>query len=120
MLDLVKPVQTRPVGSGRDKFIKAYDIAFIDDTFKNGTLIKNNTSNNYAKCLGLIVPPLNGKCMDGSIVYSKNNKYDFAIITIYTSRALSKSDVESALKNKIDNTSDRNILYVNGSTFNDK
>ena len=43
--------------------------------------------------------------MDGSIVYSKNNKYDFAIITIHTSHAMSKSDVESALKNKIDNTS---------------
>ena len=120
MLDLVKPVQTRPVGSGRDKFIKAYDIAFIDDTFKNGTLIKNNTSNNYAKCLGLIVPPLNGKCMDGSIVYSKNNKYDFAIITIYTSRALSKSDVESALRDKLNHTSNNNILYINDSTFNSK
>lgn len=120
MLDLVKPVQTIPVNSGTNELIKAYDIAFIDDTFKNGTLIKNNQSNTYGKYLGRIVPPLNGKCMDGSIVYSKNNKYDFAIITIHTSRVLSKSDVESALKNKINNTSDRNILYVNGSTFNDK
>ena len=120
ILDLVRPVKIRPVNSGTNELIKAYDIAFIDDTFKNGTLIKNNQNNMYGKYLGRIVPPLNGRCMDGSVVYSKNNKYDFAIITIHTSSALSKSDVESALKNKINNTSDRNILYVNGSTFNDK